>query len=146
MIRILCLCTILFLIVCSQTKTAQHYFDEGAQAFEKGDMDQALALYEQGLKLEPKSALGHNLHGMVCRMKFNQTGDHTWRLREVTSFEASINVDSNYVPALVNLGATHYYSGDKAKAVPYFRHALEVNPNHHEADAIHQMISEGESQ
>lgn len=146
MIKTLCVCTMLLLIVCSQTKTAQDYFDAGAQAFEKGDMDQALAQYEQGLKLEPKSAFGHNLHGMACRMKFNQTGDHTWMLREIASFEASINVDSNYVPALVNLGATHYFAGDKAKAAPYFRHALEINPNHPEADAIEQMISEGESE
>jgi tetratricopeptide (TPR) repeat protein len=146
MIRTICLCTILLLVACSQTKTAEHYFDEGAQAFEKGDMDQALALYEQGLKLEPKSALGHNLHGMACRMKFSLTGDPTWQLREITSFEASINIDSNYVPALMNLGATYYYSGEKAKAVPYFRHALEVSPGHPEAEMIQQMIAEGETQ
>ena len=142
--RILCLYTILLLVACSQTETAQSYFEKGAQAFEKGEMDQAIALYEQGLTLEPHSALGHNLYGMACRMKFNQTGDPTWQLREIASFEASINVDSNYVPALVNLGATYYYSGDKAKAVPYFKHALEVNPGHPEAETIQQMITEGE--
>ena len=146
MIKILCLCMMLFLIVCSQPKTAQYFFEEGAKAFEKGEMDQALALYEQGLKLEPRSALGHNLHGMACRMKFNTTGDPTWQLREIASFEASINVDSNFVPALVNLGATHYYSGDKIKAVPYFKHALEVNPGHPEAEMIQQMIAEGEAE
>ncbi len=146
MIRILCLCTILLLVVCTQTETAQSYFEKGAQAFEKGEMDQAIALYEQGLKLEPQSALGHNLYGMACRMKFTQTGDPTWQLREIASFEASINVDSNYVPALVNLGATYYYSGDKAKAVPYFKHALEVNPGHPEAETIQQMIAEGETE
>jgi tetratricopeptide (TPR) repeat protein len=132
--------------MCSQPKTAQQYFDEGAAAFEEGELDQALALYEKGLKLEPKSAFGYNLHGMACRMKFNQTGDPTWHLREIASFEASINVDSNYIPALVNLGATYYYSGEKTKAVPYFRHALEVNPGHPDANLIQQMIAEGEVQ
>jgi tetratricopeptide (TPR) repeat protein len=46
--------------------------------------------------------------------------------------------------ALVNLGATYYYSGEKKKAVPYFKHALEVYPEHPEADQIKKMITEVE--
>ena len=48
--------------------------------------------------------------------------------------------------ALINLGATCFYSGKKKEAVPYLKHALEVNPDHPEAGSIKQMIEEGEKE
>ncbi len=134
----------LAIISCGQQKTAQKHFDEGVQLVQKGEIDKAIACYEQGLKLEPKSALGHNLLGMGCRFKYAQTGDRKWREKEIACFEASLSVDRDYMPALVNLGATYYYAGDKKKAVPYFKHALEIYPNHPEAEMIKKMIAEGE--
>ncbi|MBA7516526.1 hypothetical protein ES705_08574 [subsurface metagenome] len=134
----------LILISCSQKKSAQDYFNKGAQLIEKGEIDKSIEYYQQGLKLEPKSAVGNNLLGMAYRSKFNQTGDPEWKKKEIASFEAALEINPDYMNALVNLGATYYYSGEKKKAVPYFKHALEVYPKHPEADQIKKMITEAE--
>ena len=134
----------LILISCSQKKSAQDYFNKGAQLIEKGEIDKSIEYYQQGLKLKPKSAVGNNLLGMAYRSKFNQTGDPEWKKKEIASFEAALEINPDYMNALVNLGATYYYSGEKKKAVPYFKHALEVYPKHPEADQIKKMITEAE--
>ncbi len=40
--------------------------------------------------------------------------------------------DPRYWGAMINLGATYYYMGEKAKAAALFKQALTVNPNHPE--------------
>lgn len=131
-------------VLCNQPKNAQYYFDEGKKSFEKGEFDMALSNYQEGLKLEPKSEIGYNLLGMVCRFKFNQTRDPEWRKKEIASFEEALRLNPDFVPALINLGATYYYSGARGKAAPYFKHALEVYPAHPESEALKKMIAEGE--
>lgn len=140
------LALVVIFILCAPQKNAQYYFEEGAKLLEKGDYDQAIVQYQKGLELDPKSEVGYNLLGMACRMQYNKTGDILWRHKEIISFNQSLEVNPDYMPALVNLGATYYYAGEKGKAVPYFRHALEVYPNHPEADEIRAMITEGENQ
>lgn len=136
---------VLVFVSCGQQKEAEKYFEQGAQCFEQGQYDKAIELYQQGIKTAPRSSLGHNLLGMAYRFKCNQTGDQQWREKEVDSFEKAIECNPDYVPALINLGATHYYSGEKEKAVPYFQHALEVYPEHPEAEEIRKMITEVEN-
>lgn len=130
-------------LACSQKKSAQDYFNEGAKCFEKGEFDRAIEFYNKGIAQAPGSAVGYNLLGMAYRFKFNQSGKKDWRDKEIESFKKSIELEPDFVPALVNLGATFYYSGDKKKAVPYFKHALEVMPNHPEAEQLKKMIAEG---
>ena len=136
---------IMIALFCAQQKNAQYHFDEGVKYLEKGEYDQAIAQYQKGLELDPKSEVGYNLLGMACRMQYNKTGDVLWRHKEIISFNQALEVDPDYMPALVNLGATYYYSGEKKKATPYFKHALEVAPDHPEADEIRRMIEEGEA-
>ncbi len=142
--KILLVVLALILISCSQKKSAQDYFNKGVQLIEKGEIDKSIECYQQGLKLEPKSAVGNNLLGMAYRSKFNQTGDSEWKKKEIASFEAALEINPDYMNALVNLGTTYYYSGEKKKAVPYFKHALEVYPEHPEAEQIKKMIAEVE--
>lgn len=135
----------LIIMTCGKKENADQNFTEGAKCIEQGQYDKAIELYQRGITLAPKSAMGYNLLGMACRFKFNQSGDQQWREKEVDNFEKAIECNSDYVPALVNLGATHYYSGEKEKAVPYFQHALEVYPEHPEAEEIRKMIAEVEN-
>ena len=136
---------VLVLVSCGQQKSAEKYFEQGAQCFEQGQYDKAIELYQQGVQIAPKSATGYNLLGMVYRFKFNQTNEQQWREKEIGSFEKAIEHDPDYIPALINLGATYFYSGEKEKAVPYFTHALEIYPEHPEADEIRKMIAEIEN-
>lgn len=135
----------LLVISCGQKQDAQYFFNEGAKQLEKGDYLQAIDMYQKGLKIDPESAVGYNLIGMACRMQYNKTGDILWRHKEIISFNQALEIDPDYVPALINLGATYYYSGESDKAVPYFKHALEVYPDNPEAEEIRRMITEGES-
>jgi tetratricopeptide (TPR) repeat protein len=134
-----------FILSCKPPQNAQHYFEEGAKQLEKGEYLEAIAMYQKGLEIDPKSEVGYNLVGMACRMQYNKTGDVLWRHKEIISFNQALEIDPDYVPALINLGATYYYSGEKEKAVAYFKHALEVYPEHPEAEMIRDMIAEGET-
>lgn len=134
----------LFIITCTEKGNADQYLTEGAKCFEQGQYDKAIEFYQRAIKLEPKSAMGYNLLGMAYRFKFNQSGDQKWRDEEIKSFEKAIELAPDFAVALVNLGATYYYSGDEKKAAPYFKRALEVYPEHPEAEEIKQMIAEGE--
>lgn len=136
---------VLVLVSCGQQKSAEKYFEQGAQYFKQGQYDKAIEMYQHGVKIAPKSALGYNLFGMAYRFKFKQTGDQQWLEKEIESFEKAIENDPDYIPALINLGATYYYSGKKGEAVPYLKHALEVYPEHPEAEEIRKMINEVEN-
>jgi Tfp pilus assembly protein PilF len=46
--------------------------------------------------------------------------------------------------ALINLGATYYHQGQKAKAAPLFKKALALNPEHPEKAQLENMIQEGD--
>jgi tetratricopeptide (TPR) repeat protein len=137
---------ILVFVFCGQHRDAQYYFDQGAKMFEKAEYDKAIESYQQGLKLEPNSAVGYNLLGMTYRFKYNQSSNAEWRKKEIESFDKALKINPDYMPALVNLGATYYYSGEKQKAVPCLRHALEIYPEHPEAEDIKKMIAEGEAE
>lgn len=131
-------------VSCRPKQDAQYFFNEGAKQLEKGEYISAIDLYQKGLDIDPKSEVGYNLVGMACRLQYNKTGDVLWRHKEIISFNQALEINPDYVPALINLGATYYYSGEKNKAVPYFKHALEVYPQHPEVEEIKKMITEGE--
>lgn len=135
----------LIVISCGKEENADQLFTEGAKCIEQGQYDKAIEYYQRGIKADPKSAMGHNLLGMAYRFKFNQTGEQHWREKEIGSFKKAIEIAPDFAVALVNLGATYYYSGKKDMAVPYFEHALEVYPEHPEAEQIEQMIAEGKN-
>jgi tetratricopeptide (TPR) repeat protein len=136
---------ILAFVSCSSKGNPDQLFLEGANCIEQGEYDKGIDLYQRALALAPESAKGYNLLGMAYRFKYNQTAEQGWRDKEIASFQKLLELDPDFAVALVNLGATYYYSGRKQMAVPYFKHALEVYPEHPEAEQIKQMITEGES-
>jgi tetratricopeptide (TPR) repeat protein len=64
--------------------------------------------------------------------------------QEIAAFKKALEIDPNYWVALINLGATYYYLGEKAKAAPLFKKALSLNPNHPEKAELEKMIQEDE--
>jgi tetratricopeptide (TPR) repeat protein len=108
----------------------------------QGELDQAIEAYQEGLRLEPESAVGRNLLGMAYRMKFNQERDLRWKELELDAFREAVAVDSTYWPACINLGATLYFQGDHEEASRWFRRALEINPDNPERDRIEGMIED----
>ena len=81
---------------------------------------------------------------MAYRFKYNQVRNQELKQQEIAAFKKAVDIDPNYWVALINLGTTYYYQGDKAKAAPLFKKALSINPNHPEKAQLEKMIQEGE--
>lgn len=127
-----------------QDEGASAFFKKGESQFRDGKYDEAIASYEQGLELEPDSAVGYNLLGMAYRMKYNSVRTTEWKQKEIEAFRRAIQADSTFWQAKINLGATYYYIGRKAEAAPLFRSALELYPDNPEREQLEQFIREGE--
>ncbi len=127
-------------------KKAQLLVKEGSRHLEKQEYDLAIDSFQKALALEAKSAVTYNLLGMAYRFKYNQTRNPDWRGKEVAAFQKALDIDPDYWVALINLGSTFYYQGEKTKAAPLFVRALMVNPNHPEKTQLQKMIAEGRQQ
>jgi tetratricopeptide (TPR) repeat protein len=124
---------------------AQRFMEQGADKMEKKHYDQAIASFKQAIKANPDSAETYNLLGMAYRHKYNQVHIKDLKDQEIAAFQKAIEADPNNWVALINLGATYYYMGEKAKAAPLFKKALSLNPNHPEKAQLEKMIQEGEN-
>jgi tetratricopeptide (TPR) repeat protein len=140
---ILAVTALLVLMGCAR-EDPDKYLQEGVAHFEKQDYDQAIASYQKALKLAPKNAIAYNLLGMAYRMKFQQLRSPELKAQEIAAFEKAIEIDPSYWVAYINLGATYFYQGDKTKAAPLFKKALDLKPDHPEKAQIEKMIAEGE--
>ena len=123
---------------------AQKLVEEGVGQMQKKHYDQAIAIFQKALQEEPQSATTYNLLGMAYRFKYNQVRSQDLKNEEIAAFKKAVKIDPNYWVALINLGATYYYMGEKDKAAPLFKKALTINPNHPEKAQLEKMIQEGE--
>ena len=123
---------------------AQKLVEEGVDQMQKRQYDQAIAIFQKALQEEPQSANIYNLMGMAYRFKYNQVRSQDLKNKEIAAFKKAVKIDPNYWVALINLGATYYYMGEKDKAAPLFKKALSLNPNHPEKAQLEKMIQEGE--
>jgi tetratricopeptide (TPR) repeat protein len=128
---------------CQAQNQAQKMMELGVGQMEKQQYDQAIASFTKALKHEPKSAVIYNYLGMAYRFKYNQVRNQELKKQEIAAFKKAAEIDPNYWVALINLGATYYYLGEKAKAAPLFKKALTLNPNHPEKAQLEKMIQEG---
>jgi tetratricopeptide (TPR) repeat protein len=138
------------LLACGQTpdpgKQVQALLEKGGKHFQKQEYDLAIASYQKALDREPKSAVPYNLLGMAYRFKYLQSRNQDLKAKEIAAFQKAIEIDPQYWVAMINLGATYYQMGEKAKAAPLFKKALELNPSHREKLELLRMIKEGEPQ
>lgn len=121
----------------------QQLLEQGALQMQNQQFDEAIATFQKALKEEPQSAVTYNLLGMAYRFKFNQVRNQELKKQEIEAFKKAVDIDPTYWVALINLGATYYYMGEKAKAAPLFKKALSLNPNHPEKAEFEKMIKEG---
>jgi len=132
------------LMGCGGDRGAEKYMQEGLINFQQHNYDQAIASYEKAIKLEPKSTAAYNMMGMAYRFRYNQLGNPELRDKEIAAFQKAIDIDPKFWVAMINLGATYYARGEKDKAAPWFKKALELNPSHPEKAELEKMIAEGE--
>jgi tetratricopeptide (TPR) repeat protein len=123
---------------------ARSLLEKGQEAFKQGKYDQALKAYEEALRKEPRSAVIQNLIGMAYRFKYNQVRSPDLKEKEIAAFTKAIEMDPKFIPALVNLGSTYYFSDKKKEAAEQFKRVLEIMPQHPEAEQLKKMIAEAE--
>lgn len=128
----------------STADPTQTLLEKGQAAFKQGKYDQALQAYDQALKKEPRSAVIYNLKGMAYRFKYNQLRSPELKENEIAAFQKAIEMDPKFIPALVNLGSTFYFSDKKKEAAEQFKKVLEIMPQHPEAEQLKKMIAEAE--
>jgi len=128
---------------CGGDSGAEKYLQEGFVNFQQHNYDQAIASYEKAIKLAPKAAAAYNMLGMAYRFKYNQLRNPELKEKEIAAFKQAIEVDPKFWVAMINLGATYYYAGEKEKAAPWLKKALELNPEHPEKAQLEEMIAAG---
>ena len=74
-------------------------YNNGQAAFEKGDLDTAIADTSQAIALEPNVPLGYESRGFMREMKGDLDG-------AIAEFREALRLDPNYGPAHFNLGLT----------------------------------------
>jgi len=129
---------------CWAESQAQKYVEQGSSQMEKKQYAQAIASFKQAIQENPQSAVIYNLLGMAYRHEYNKEHNQELKNQEVAAFKKAIEIDPNYWVAMINLGATYYYLGEKDKAAPLFKKALSLNPNHPEKAQLEKMIQENE--
>jgi tetratricopeptide (TPR) repeat protein len=130
---------------CGGGDSAEKYMQEGFSYFQQQKYDEALASYEKVIKLNPRAAAAYNMMGMVYRFKYNQLRDPELRRKEIAAFQKALEIDPKNWTAMLNLATDYYADGQKDKAAPLFKKALELNPGHPEKARIQKMIAAGES-
>jgi len=121
----------------------EKYLQAGFTYFQQHDYDRAIENYERAIALGAKSPGAYNMLGMAYRFKYQQTGKPELQQNEIDAFEKAVSIDPKYWVAMINLGTTYYSRGDQAKAIPWFKKALALNPNHPERAQIEKMIAAG---
>jgi tetratricopeptide (TPR) repeat protein len=145
MFRLILSLMLLALLMGCGGDSAEKYMQAGFINFQQQKYDEAIANYEKAIKLQPRAAAAYNMIGMAYRFKYNKLGVPEFRQKEMAAFQKAIEIDPKNWVALVNLATDYYAEGQKAKAAPLFKKALELNPDHPEKPALQRMIAEGES-
>lgn len=92
----------------------------GASYFKSGELAKAGRIFQELIHRNPASKQLHNTLGAIY--KDEQKYDDA-----LQEFRAAINIDANYLPALINCAATHQLAGDASEALTFFRKALALD-------------------
>jgi len=91
--------------------------------FQKGQVDEAMAQYQEALEINPNLAVAHNNLGGALFQKGN--------LEEaMAQFQKALEINPNYADAYKNLGNALFQKGQVNDAMTQYLKALEINPNY----------------
>ncbi len=144
MFRLILTAVLLAALMACSGDNADKYMQEAFVDFQQQKYDEAIASYEKVIKLQPRAAAAYNMIGMAYRFKYNRLGVPEFRQKEMAAFRKAVEIDPKNWVAMINLATDYYAEGQRAKAAPLFKKALELNPNHPERAEIQKMIAAGE--
>jgi lipoprotein NlpI len=87
----------------------------------KGDLNGALAFFNQAIKIDPKFAPAYQNRGYALSLQNNPDA-------AITDYDQAIQLDPKYVDAYYNRGTAKGQKGDFDGAIADFNHVLELQP------------------
>ena len=99
------------------------YYNRGHAWTDKGDIDRAIADYDETIRLDPKNANAHNNRGMAWRAK----GDLD---RAMADYDQAIRLDPKYASAYSNRGNVWRAKGDYDRAIADYGQTIRLDPKH----------------
>ncbi|MEG4075083.1 tetratricopeptide repeat protein [Microcoleus sp. Pol14C2] len=133
---------------------------QAEQLMETGDREEAIALYEQIISLDPncvqarinfgflkqekgelEAAIPHYREALAIDPNIPQTAYNLAKIFEeqgqaeeaIAHYEQALVAQPNFVPALINLAVALQEKGELVRAIDLYRRALEINPHSWEA-------------
>ena len=133
---------------------------QAEQLMETGDKEEALALYEQIISIEPncvqarinfgflkqekgelEAAIPHYREALAIDPNIPQTAYNLAKIFEeqgqveeaIAHYEQALVAQPNFVPALINLAVALQEKGELVRAIELYRRALEIHPHSWEA-------------
>jgi tetratricopeptide (TPR) repeat protein len=98
----------------------------GVALYEKGQTDEAIRQFEEGVRLKPDYAYSHYNLGIA----FDKQGKVDKALGQL---QEAIRLDPDYADAHYNLGVAFCQQGRTAEAIGQFRETIRLKPDHPEA-------------
>lgn len=145
MLRVMCISALLAVLAGCGNDLAEKYMQAGFVSFKQQRYDEAIAYYEKAGELQPRSAAPYNMIGMTYRYKYYKLGDPELRQKELAAFQKALEIDPDNWLVLINLATTYYALGQRAKAAPLYKKALELNPGYPEKVYVQKLIEEAET-
>ena len=107
----------------AETQNAVSYFDRGFAKQKKGDLDGAMADYDQAIKLNPKDASAFNNRGNAKFAKGDLNG-------AMADYNQAIKINPKNTLAYNNLGNVKLRKGELDGAMADLNQAIQLNPQY----------------
>ncbi|MBV9115207.1 MAG: tetratricopeptide repeat protein [Hyphomicrobiales bacterium] len=105
---------------------AKELLDQGLAAFEKGDLDRAIAYFDRAIAINPKFGAAYRARAQAFDLK----GDIE---RSLAEFGLAISADPSDVDALFGRGLAYFYEGRFIESEIDLRRAFEMRPEPYQA-------------
>ena len=117
---------ILFFLLNSSPALAQNVikqlFDQANVAYNDGDYDKSIGLYEKAIEAAPNFAPGYNYLGLAHKARGTDLKEVLWL------FKTATELDPNYANAYENLAKVSYNLGEFDQAQEYGLKAVSLDP------------------
>lgn len=123
----------LVLSACVSLSEADKHFNAGLEYQEQGRLQEAIAEYDEAIRLNPLDAVAYNNRGNA----YNDLGQLE---RAIADYDEAIRLNPQFAEAYSNRGITYYNLGQLEQAIEDYDETIRLNPEY--ADAYLSITQE----